>query len=162
MKIENNTLEQIFIIINEIQSDLEFSFNKIITDYLSSLFLRSIKNELYIPDPETSDKVNPYEVAEFNLLKATINSVNKDEKKLFSTAAYKVYLSIFENTEDELSFEICSNFDNIEIVLDSIKFYSIRFNINELLNLKDKKIPYINRRLSKLKYLELKYEDILF
>lgn len=162
MKILENTRDEIYIIVNEIQSDLEYNFNSIILEYLSKLILKSIDNSIYVPEEIKLSIIDFYEIAEFNLLKATINSENFKQKELFRHVAYETYLKIFERYEDELSFEVCSNFDKIEATLDSTKFYSIRFDLNKLLNLKDKNIPYINRRLLKLRYLDLNYSKILF
>jgi len=162
MTIIDNPKNELSLIVNEIQSDLEFNFNSLILDYLSKIILKSIDNSFYIPSEIKLSILDFYEIAEFNLINATIHSENMKQKELFRHAAYEYYLKIFERYEDELSFEVCSNFDKIETTLNSTKFYGIRFNLNELLNLKNKNIPYVNRRLSKLKYLDLKYSNILF
>jgi len=162
MKILKNTKQEINTIIDEIQSDLEYHFNLIIIDYLSKLIFKSLDNSIYIPKETKLSISDYYEIAEVNLLKATIHSDNSKQKSLFKHIAYETYFKIFEKYEDELSFEICSNFDKIETTLDSTKFYGIRFNLNELINLKNKNLPYIERRLLKLKYLDLKYFNILF
>ena len=161
-KILDNPTSEISLIVNEIQSDLEYNFNSIILDYISKIILKSMNNKIYIPEDIRLSILDFYDLAEFNLLKATIYSQNIKEKEMFSHVAYETYLKIFEKYEDELSFEICSNFDKVEITLDSTKFYAIRFNLNELLSLKNKNIPYVNRRLLKLRYLDLKYSNILF
>jgi hypothetical protein len=162
MKIIKNTKNEINTIVDEIQSDLEFNFNSMIIEYLSKLVLKSLDNSIYIPENIKLSIIDYYEIAETNLLKATIHSNNSKEKDLFKHVAYETYLRIFEKYEDELSFEVCSNFDKIETTLDSTKFYGIRFNLNELLNLKNKNIPYINRRLLRLRFLDLKYNNSLF
>lgn len=162
MKILRNTKSEINTIVDEIQSDLEFNFNSIIIEYLSKLILKSLNNSIYIPEEIKLSISDYYEIAEVNLLKATIHSDDDKQKELFKHIAYETYLKIFEKYEDELSFEVCSNFDKIETTLDSTKFYGIRFNLNDLLNLKSKNIPYINRRLLKLRYLDLKYYNTSF
>lgn len=162
MKILDNPTNEINIIINEIQLDLEYNFNSIILEYLNKVFLKSVCNQIYIPEEIRPTILDFYELAEFNLLKATVHSQNAKEKELFRHVAYETYLKIFEKYEDELSFEVCSNFDKIETTLDSTKFYGIRFSINDLLNLKDKNIPYVNRRLLRLRYLDFKYSNVLF
>lgn len=161
-KIIDNPANELSIIINEIQLDLEYNFNSTILDYVNKLFLKSVSNQLVFPEEVKQGIEDFYELAEFNLLKATVYSQDPKEKELFRHSAYETYLKIFENYEDELSFEICSNFDDIETTLDSTKFYGIRFSINNLLNLKDKNIPYVKRRLLRLRYLDFKYSNILF
>lgn len=160
MKILNNPKEEISNIIKEIKDDLDFDFTNNLIIYISDVVVKSFDNKVYFPD--NSILCDRYSLAEANLLRATIYSGGIKEKELFISASYKTYLSIFEINEDELSFEILSNFDNIEILLDSIKYYPIRFNIVELLNLKDKNIAYVNKRLLKLKYLDLLYSKYLF
>jgi len=161
-KIIDNPANELSIIINEIQLDLEYNFNSIILDYVNKLFLKSVSNQVIFPEKIKQGIEDFYELAEFNLLKATVYSQDPKEKELFRHSAYETYLKIFENYEDELSFEICSNFDDIETTLDSTKFYGIRFSINNLLNIKDKNIPYVKRRLLRLRYLDFKYSNILF
>lgn len=160
MKILNNPKEEISNIIREIKDDLDFEFTNNLIIYISDVIIKSFDNKVYFMD--NSVLCDKYSLAEANLLRATIYSNNIKEKELFISASYKTYLNIFESNEDELSFEILSNFDNIEILLDSIKYYPIRFNIVELLNLKDKNVTYINKRLLKLKYLDLLYSKYLF
>jgi hypothetical protein len=161
-KILENPTAEISIIINEIQLDLEYNFNSIILEYLNKIFLKSLTEQPHPPEDLKITISDLYELAEFNLLRATVYSQNSKEKELFRHSAYGTYLKIFEKYEDELSFEVCSNFEKIESTLDSTKFYGIRFSISDLLNLKDKNIPYINRRLLKLRYLDFKYSNVLF
>lgn len=160
-KIYNNINYELNSIIDEIQKDMEFNFSKNILDYVNKLFLKSINNSIYMPEKIDNGPVELLEIAEFNLLKATIHIENVKEKNIYRHIAYDTYLKIFEKYEDELSFEICSNFENIQTTLEGTRFYRIRDNIIELLNVKQKNIPYIKRRLLILRYLEPKKIDMI-
>ncbi len=161
-KILDDPSKEIRLIIDEIQLDLEYKLIPLIIEYMSKLLMKSMDHSLHIPEVISPTIIEFYDLAEFNLLKGTILSENDKQRNLFLSVSYDTYLKIFEKYEDELSFEVCSNFDKIETTLYSTRFYGIRNHLHELLVLKNKNIPYINRRLLRLKYLELKYSNILF
>lgn len=165
MKILDNPKIESEKIIKEIHSDLKYDLKPMVVDYLSNLFFKSLERPISIVLDDillNNDLYLLYNLAEINLLNATIYIKPDIEKDIYSGLSYKVYLKIFEKYDDEISFEICSNFEKVETILSSIKYFPMRNDISYLLDLENQKMPYIKNRLLILNYLDLKYNRYLF
>jgi hypothetical protein len=146
-------------IINEIQLELGYNFKDLIVDYLSRLLIKSMKNKVIFPELSGSNIIDLYDLAEYNLISCSIFPNGKAEIEIFRHLSYEVYLKIFEVYEDEISFEICSNLEKVETVLNSLQYHNIRFDITKLLDKVEHDSPYVRARLLKLKYLDLRYSE---
>lgn len=146
-------------IINEIQLELGYNFKDLIVDYLSRLLIKSMKNKIIFPESSGSNIIDLYDLAEYNLVSCSIFPNSKTEIEMFRHLSYDIYLKIFEVYEDETSFEICSNFEKVETVLNSLQYHNIRLDITRLLDEVESGSPYVKSRLLKLKYLDLRYSE---
>jgi hypothetical protein len=152
MTINNNSFREI---IDDILFDLQINFNPVLISYISTVLEKNIiYNEIDQNNLDTS-KDNLFKSSEYYLLKFTIFLDDKKNKKINKIICEELYNKIFELYLDEVAYEVCANLNDIEILLDSIKYYKYKDDISELLSKREISNKYLQRRLAKYMFLNI-------
>jgi len=155
-----NISEEFGLILKDIIFDLEIEINEKLIEYITDLLSRSVTFNDSIPDYTEVKREDLYKSAECYLLKATIFSDSKKDRKINQVISEEIYQKIFELYDDELAYEICLNINDIVTTLDSVKFYKYKDNIEDLLSHKNTENKYLQRRLSKYMFLNIFSQEL--
>lgn len=149
--------EEIREVLITMASDINFKMSKQIEEYLTSLVMKSIFNEFEnLNLKENNTKESLYTIAEFNLIRATI--ITLEHPDLHIKMAQTAYNRLFDLYTDELAFDILADIKNIIIILFGIKHFAIRDNFAALIEAKGKS-SYINILLLKKGYLDVNIDE---
>ena len=149
--------EEIKEVLTTMASDINFKMSKQIEEYLTSLVMKSIFNEfenLNLKENDTKESL--YIIAEFNLIRATI--ITLEHPDLHIRMAQTAYNRLFELYTDELAFDILADMKNIVVILFGIKHFAIRDNFNALIEAR-RKSNYVNILLLKKGYLDVDIDE---
>ena len=149
--------EEIADVLRTMADDIEFKMSSQLEEYLVSLVMKSIFEDfegLNLKESDTKDSL--YKLAEFNLIRATIITIEFPD--LHIKMAQSAYTKIFELYTDELAFELLTELKNIVMILFGIKHFSIRDNLVSLIESKGKS-NYVNILLLKHGFIDVEIDE---
>ena len=152
-----NIKEEIIDVVRVMAKDLEFRPSEKLENYIAHLIEKSIFEDFHGLNMDNEATIESlYKVAEFNFIRATIITVELPQ--LHIKMAHSAYSRIFEKYVDELAYEVLVDMEKITVLLFGLKHFSIRNDIEKLLDAKGKS-GYVNILLLKNGYVDKEIDE---